>query len=135
MSPPNASAAKNATVTEKINLYSVRRLESLLGFTRADLWRVAATAGRYYKPFFKKEVPRPFQKKIKPRKARKIDNPTGELKTIQKNIYTRILKRIPLPENIMGGVSGCAISDNARVHLGGKVLAKIDIRSFFPSVT
>jgi RNA-directed DNA polymerase len=135
MCPPNASAVKNATTPANLNLYSVRRLEGLLGFTRADLWRVAGKAGQYYKPFFKKDVLRPFQKKIKLRKPRQIDNPTGELKVIQKNIYTRILKRIPLPENILGGMSGCTINDNALVHIGGKVLAKIDIRSFFPSIT
>jgi len=35
----------------------------------------------------------------------------------------------------MGGVKGRTISENARVHIGSRVLAKIDIRSFFPSIT
>jgi hypothetical protein len=111
------------------------RLETLLGCNRADLRRVAATAGAYYAPFYKTERQRPFQKKFKARKPRRIDNPKGELKVIQGNIYKRILKRIPLPENILGGVSGATIQDNARIHIGAKTLAKIDVKSYFPTVT
>lgn len=135
MSLPNQIPPEETVALPKLNLYSVLRLERLLGFGRGDLRRVAANAGEYYAPFTKKEKPRPFQKKLKPRKPRRIDNPTGILKVIQKNIYTRILKRISLPRNLMGGVKGRTISENARVHIGGKVLAKIDIRSFFPSIT
>jgi len=135
MSPPDESLQEKTFALPKLNLYSIGRLERLLGFGRADLRRVAANAGRYYSPFTKKEKPRPFQKKFKPRKPRQIDNPRGILKVIQKNIYARILKRIPLPENLMGGVKGHTIAENARVHLGRKVLAKIDIKSFFPSIT
>jgi RNA-directed DNA polymerase len=135
MSLPNQSPPEKTVALPKLNLYSIPRLERLLGFGRGDLRRVAANAGEYYAPFTKKEKRRPFQKKFKTRKPRQIDNPTGVLKVIQKNIYTRILKRIPLPGNIMGGVKGRTISENARVHIGGKVLARIDIRSFFPSIT
>lgn len=135
MSLPNQNLPEETPAFPKLNLYSIQRLERLVGFSREDLRRVAANAGKYYAPFTKKEKPRPFQKKFKSRKPRQIDNPTGVLKVIQKNVYTRILKRLVLPRNIMGGVKGCTIRDNARVHIGGKVLATIDIRSFFPSIT
>jgi RNA-directed DNA polymerase len=135
MSPPKQSPPGKTVALPRLNLYSILRLERLLGFSRGDLRRVAANAGEYYEPFKKKERLRPFQKKFKTRKPRQIDNPKGALKVIQKNIYARILKRIPLPGNLMGGVKGHTISENARVHIKGKVLAKIDIRSFFPSIT
>jgi RNA-directed DNA polymerase len=135
MSPTDQSSPEKAVALPKLNLYSISRLERLLGFGRGELRRVAAHAGEYYSPFPKREKPRPFQKKFKTRKPRQIDNPKGALKVIQKNIYARILKRIRLPRNLMGGVKGHTISENARIHIGGKVLAKIDIRSFFPSIT
>jgi len=135
MCPPEQNLPKNSVELPKLNLYSIARLECLLGCRRDELNRVAANAGKYYRPFLKKEKPRPFQRRFKRSTPRRIDNPTGVLKVIQRNIYTRILKRIPLPENLMGGVKGRTIGDNARVHLGNKVLARIDIRRFFPSVT
>src|SRR5260370_37593450 len=135
MSPPKQSPPEKTVALPRLNLYSILRLERLLGFGRGDLRRVAADAGEYYAPFTKKEKPRPFQKKFKTRKPRRIDNPTGILKVIQKNIYTRILKRIPLPGNLMCGVKGRTISENARVHIGGTVLAKISVRSCFPRIT
>src|SRR5712691_6148972 len=112
MSLPNQASPEKAAALPKLNLYSILRLERLLGFSRGEIRRVAANAGEYYAPFTKKEKPRPFQKKLTTRKPRQIDNPKGLLKVIQKNIYTRILKRIRLPGNIMGGVKGRTISEN-----------------------
>jgi RNA-directed DNA polymerase len=135
MSPPSQRPLQSADEVRKLNLYSMARLEALLGFPRVDIKRIAANAGSYYEPFYKKEKTRPFQKKTKVRKPRQIDNPKGELKTIQKNIHRNILKRIELPENILGGVTGRTIGENASRHVGGRVLATIDIKQFFPSVT
>lgn len=113
----------------------MRRLEALLGYSRGDMLRISSNADAYYRPFLKKEKLRPIQKKFKPPKRRVIDNPTGELKAIQKKIYHRILKRIEMPENLLGGVKGRTISDNAALHVGGKTLAKIDVKNFFPTIT
>lgn len=136
MSPPTNGLSGNDVALATLNLGSLRRLEHLLGFPRLALRRIAESAGKYYKPFPKEDVLRPFQKKFKKiRKVREIDNPTGELKTIQRIIYERILKPIPLPANVLGGISGRTISDNALFHIGGSTLAKIDIKSFFPSIT
>ena len=135
MRPPSLKFAESAASLPKLNLYSMVRLETLLGHGRADIRRVAANAGDYYDPFYKVDRQRPFQKKFKARKPRRIDNPKGELKVIQRNIYKRILKRIPLPDNILGGVSGATIQNNALIHIGSKTLAKIDVKSYFPTVT
>jgi RNA-directed DNA polymerase len=132
--PKKNPQEKNFT-PPKLNLYSMVRLERLLGFSRVELRKVAADAGHYYDPFPKREKLRPFQKQFKIPKTRQIDNPTGLLKAIQKNIYSRILKRLALPDNIMGGVKGVTIYKNAQLHLGGKTLAKIDIKNYFPTVT
>lgn len=136
MRPRKVAAPENGALLAKPNLGTLRRLERVLGFPRVEIQRVARLAGTYYQPFPKIEEPRPFQKKFKNvSKIREIDNPTGELKTIQRCIYERILKPIRLPENVLGGIPGRTIKDNAVIHVSGSTLAKIDIRSFFPSIT
>jgi RNA-directed DNA polymerase len=109
-------------------------LEALLGFARHEIRQVAARAGAYYKPFPKRDRVRPFQKKFKPAKRRKIDNPTGILKEMQLRLQRNLLRRIPLPDYLCGGVKGHTILDNVLMHLGARVLVTMDIKSFFPSI-
>jgi RNA-directed DNA polymerase len=119
----------------KLDLYSINKLEALLGSTRDQIRYVANHAGAYYEPFPKKDRIRPFQKKLKPRKKRIIDNPTGKLKDLQKKVQRNLLRPIPLPEYLCGGVKGRTLLDNVTMHLGARVLVTMDIRSFFPSIT
>jgi len=128
------------TVTEipcvgKLDLYSMNKLEALLGWARTEIRFVANHAGAYYAPFPKKDRIRPFQKKLKPHKKRIIDNPTGRLKGLQKKVQRNLLRPIPLPDYLCGGVKGRTLLDNVTMHLGARVLVTMDIRNFFPSVT
>jgi RNA-directed DNA polymerase len=120
---------------EQLNLRSMRHLEFLLGFERETLHSVAARAGAYYRPFAKAKKQRPFQRKFEAVKLRIIDRPLEPLKTIQKRIEGRLLKRIRVPGHLFGGVQGRDTRDNALVHLQYPVVAKIDIQSFYPSMT
>jgi len=128
-------AASSPSSPGRLNLYSLRRLEYLLGFDRAYFFALASLAGNHYNPFPKRDRPLPFPRKAKPTKQRTIDNPTQELKTIQSRINERLLKTCALPANILGGIQGKSVIDNAQLHRSSKVLVKIDIARFFPSIT
>ena len=109
----------------KLELVSMRRLEQLLGCSRKDLQRIAEKAGSYYKPFDRRcERGRG--------KWRHIDNPTGDLKAIQRRIQRRILQTITLPETMTGGVHGRSIRDNALLHVGQPLVVTLDLRDCFP---
>ncbi len=118
-----------------LDLFSLNKLEAFLGFSRDEIRQVANHAGAYYKPFPKKDRNRPFQKKFKPPKTRIIDNPTGALKEIQKSVQRNLLRTIPLPNYLCGGVKGRTLLDNVLIHFGARVLVTMDIKSFFPSIT
>jgi hypothetical protein len=113
------------------------KLESLLGENRQRLEQLAGNAGALYKPFHKREKTRPFAKKIKStkKKPRIIDNPSDQLKVIQKAINDNILRAIVFPEYILGGIPRKKVLDNIMLHLGAPVLVTMDIKSFFRRIT
>ncbi len=69
-------------------------------------------------------------------KARLIEPPREELKSIQKRIKT-MLGRIEVPGNVFSGIKGRSYADNAVMHVGEKLrnLFKIDLTAFFPSIS
>jgi hypothetical protein len=128
-------AQQYASSLVALDLYSFRYLTVQLGISRPELLDLAAQVGRFYKPFTKQDKVRPFARKIKPRKKRLIDNPTGFLKVIQARIEARLLKRLVLPEHLLGGIRGKTIAQNAGRHFGAPYIVTIDIKNFFPSIT
>jgi RNA-directed DNA polymerase len=130
---PRSAAGVN--VPTSLNLYSLSYVEVLLGHSRVELTDLARHAVRYYKPFPLRKRERPFAQKTEPSKRRLIDNPIGPLKAIQSRIEKRLLKRLILPEHLLGGVRERTITDNAQLHLNAKCLVTIDIKNFFPSIT
>jgi RNA-directed DNA polymerase len=119
----------------KLHLYSILELERLLGAPRSEIFDVASLAGQNYRPFTQKKKPKPFQKTPTSPKLRPIDNPIGKVKVFQRRINRRILRRLDYPAYLCAGVKGRSLLDNARIHLSSPVLATLDIRSFFPSVS
>jgi RNA-directed DNA polymerase len=117
------------------HLLSLRALEMLLGYSREEIIRLASTAGSYYQPFRMTPNMKPFQKKPRSAKVRDIDNPTGDLKEIQKRIQRSILRPVSMPENVCGGVKGRSVLDNVMIHRSATTLVTLDIRDFFPSIT
>lgn len=113
----------------------MRELERLLGAPRSEIFEVALMAGRDYRPFKQTKKPKPFQKIPVSSKQRPIDNPIGKLKIFQRRINRRILRRVDYPAYLCAGVCGRSLLDNARIHLSNPVLATLDVRSFFPSVS
>ena len=135
MALENDPAVADSLPPSRLDLYSLSKLEYLLGVPRQKLRVIAANAGAYYEPFPKKDKRRPFQKKFKPAKKRVIDNPTGELKAVQSKINSNLLKPIVLPYYLCGGVKGKTILDNVALHFGAAELVTMDIKSFFPSIS
>jgi RNA-directed DNA polymerase len=78
---------------------------------------------------------RPFLKHRPGKKPRPIDNPSDELKFVQRRIREVILERQPLPSWMHGCVKGKGAFTNADVHKGQPNLTRIDVKRFFPNVT
>lgn len=106
-------------------LVSMREIEHLLGRSRDSLEKLAARAGRFYRPFDRRPAGSTG-------KWRHIDNPVGELKEVQSRILRGVLSRATLPKSMLGGRSGKTILDNAFIHLAAPYLLTFDLRSCFP---
>jgi len=115
---------------EKLNIRSVNRLADLLKIPAEKLLRIAPV----YSPFEHVRRPRPFQRKPLSQ-ARRIDNPTEDLRWIQKRINRRLLAPICFPEHIMGAVRNRGVFDNAERHHGASLLVTLDVKQCFPSIT
>jgi RNA-directed DNA polymerase len=64
-----------------------------------------------------------------------IDNPSEERRAVQSLITERLLKQVELPDHMCGGVKGKSVLDNVGLHSDARVLIKMDIARFFPSIT
>ena len=107
-------------------LHSLKQLEFLLHTDRATLRSIVASAPSFYQPF---DLKRPEKKKW-----RHIDNPSGELRRIQRLISRRILRHVPLPETLVGCVHGRSPTDHAKPHAGKSLVFTADIKDCFPSI-
>lgn len=108
-------------------LYSYSKLEVLLGIKRDRFKFIADKAGRYY---------RPFDKLIPGKKPRHIDNPVEPLKFLQKKINRRILRPVmlSLPNEMVGGIPGKSIKDNASFHTNQEMVVTLDLRDCYPNI-
>ena len=70
-----------------------------------------------------------------PGKVRDIDNPSRELKRVQRKILNRLLHPVKLPYFLFGAVSGRGVTQHAAEHLGQKCVVKMDVKGYYPSVT
>ena len=135
MPEPPVKTGEVGAAPGRLNLYSMAKLEVLLGVPRAELRAIAESAGSFYEPFQQVKAPRPFAMQKKTAKVRTIDNPTGRLKEIQKTIYSKLLRPLALPHYLYGGVPGRTVLENVLQHHGAPVLVTMDIRNFFPTVS
>ncbi|HSH01185.1 MAG TPA: retron St85 family RNA-directed DNA polymerase [Anaerolineae bacterium] len=65
---------------------------------------------------------------------RTIEAPNDQLKGLQRLVYQKLLKELPLHEAATGFVAGKSIVDNARPHVGQEVVINIDLKDFFPTI-
>lgn len=65
---------------------------------------------------------------------RLIMAPKKELKAIQRNLVKMLVARLPVSPHAHGFVAGRSVRTNAEPHRGRRVLLKLDLADFFPSV-
>lgn len=106
-------------------MHSVRKLSFFIEIPRDKLDYLSVDITKHYKPFPKRTGT----------KERMIDNPIGLLKEVQKRVNDRMLAKIGLPSYVIGGIPGRKPSDHPGLHVNKRVVATIDVKDFFPSVT
>jgi RNA-directed DNA polymerase len=65
---------------------------------------------------------------------RKITAPRPALKRIQRKILAEILAKLPVHAACHGFVRGRSVVTNATPHAGAKLVIKMDLRDFFPTI-
>lgn len=105
--------------------WSNKILARILGVELVFLEEIARDTLKHYRPFIKKR---------QGKKPRVIDNPSKDLKTIQRKILERLLSRGDIGEHLHGSLKGRSARTNAEKHLGKPNVVRIDISDFFPSV-
>jgi RNA-directed DNA polymerase len=115
-------------------LNSLDDLAHILCVRPEDIRTVAMNADQYYAPYPKKIKPKPFARTPAPAKIRIIEPPTGFLRHLLGRIQTEILRPVQLPDYLMGGVLGKSVLDNVRKHSASRLLVRLDIKNYFPSI-
>lgn len=70
-----------------------------------------------------------------PNKTREIDEPVGNLRSIQERIKRRLLAPFPFPETFHGCVPHRSAKSNAEVHRQNSCLVRLDLADYYPHVT
>jgi hypothetical protein len=65
---------------------------------------------------------------------RTITAPRAALKRIQRKILVEILDKLPVHAACHGFVRGRSVASNAAPHVGARLVVKMDLRDFFPSI-
>lgn len=66
---------------------------------------------------------------------RLIENPSKELKEIQRQLLDQLLRYIKIDKNVHGFVEGRGIYTNASLHTGAVCVVHLDLKDFFHSIT
>lgn len=66
---------------------------------------------------------------------RLISSPKEQMRQAQLAIREEILKKITPSNQAMAFRPNTSIVDNARVHVGAKILVRVDLKDFFPSIS
>lgn len=125
----------NDKIGLRLNIATFKALGYRLGVPPDMIIEISHVAGRYYAPFTSTPDPRPFLKKPVQPKERRIDKPILVVKNIQKKINQRLLRDLPLPSHICGGVKNKSLLDNIIPHLGARAIVTLDIKNFFPRIS
>jgi RNA-directed DNA polymerase len=88
---------------------------------------VAGTASHRYKQF--------SIKKADGKSDRKIEQPSKELKLLQRWLVRRVFDHLPTHPCAHAYVKGRSIGTNASVHRGSRFISRLDLENFFPSLT
>ena len=106
-------------------IFEIEHLSSLLGIEHKELIKIINSPQSFYRTF-----------KIPKRNGgqRIISMPYPTLLFIQRWIKINILDKIELTDSAHGFIKNKSILTNAKTHLGNKIILKVDIADFFPSI-
>lgn len=110
----------------KFKFYTIKFLAEYLGVSEKFFVDLSENKNKYYNISIDKD---------KKGKERIFYKSWGPLKKILIKIDKKILGRISYYKNFIGGVEGGSLKQNAQRHLGNKNILKLDIKSFYPSIT
>lgn len=66
---------------------------------------------------------------------RLISSPKEQMRKAQLAIRTEILSKLSPSDNAMAFQKNTSIVDNAKAHVGAKILIRVDLKDFFPSIS
>ncbi|QJB58263.1 reverse transcriptase family protein [Pseudodesulfovibrio sp. zrk46] len=113
-------------------LSTKKKLAQLLGQPLADLQALAKSNGNYnvYTLLPKSKLSHPYFVK----KERQVQEVRPHLKTVHTRILN-LLKRIKTPTYLHSATKGKSYKTNAESHLNRNALYKVDIKSFYESIS
>ncbi len=103
----------------------IKMLSADTGLIESDLLAIIHTAPQRYRAF---QIPK------RSGGMREIAQPAREVKTLQRAIMDRVLRRLPIHDAAMAYREGISIKDNAALHAGHGPILKMDFKDFFPSI-
>ncbi|MGA7190874.1 MAG: hypothetical protein WBY66_20440, partial [Candidatus Acidiferrales bacterium] len=134
--PQQMQPAAVATAWPVPQIESVGALAEWLGVTIGELEWFADLKGLAYK----RRIPRleHYRYRILSKQfgsVRVIESPKPRLKALQRQILTQILEKIPPHRAAHGFLKRRSIKTFVAPHIAQRVLLKMDLQDFFPSVT
>lgn len=127
-----AAAPPRKTLIEKHKLPDFAKPEELAAWlgckTQRELRRFMRPGVGKGSPYVEFEIPKSSGE------LRKITAPRQALKRIQRKILDEILAKLPVHPASHGFVRGRSVLTNAQPHEGAKVVVKMDLRDFFPTI-
>jgi retron-type reverse transcriptase len=106
-------------------IYTKEHLAERLGVTPKQLGWLAYGKNRY----------RVFSIPKSNGEARRVDEPVDKLKTVQHWVLRHVLAKLPTHRAAQGFRHRRSTLTNARKHLNKKVVVRIDLKDFFPSIS
>ncbi len=131
MQPVSAAASWDVPVIE-----SVGALADWLNISADELLWFADLKGLAYKSRHPRLAHYHYRVLAKKSGAiRLIESPKPKLKALQRQILARILDKIPPHSSAHGFIPGRSVKTFTAPHVGQRVVLKMDLEQFFPSIT
>lgn len=123
--PARPKALEQYGLPKLANTAAVAKLVGLTPDALRPLMRPGVEAGSGYVEF---EIPKAKGG------TRRIAAPRKVLRTVQRTLLDQILAKIPMHDACHGFVPGRSTVTNASPHQGSKLVVKLDLKDFFPTV-
>ncbi|MES9825153.1 MAG: retron St85 family RNA-directed DNA polymerase [Candidatus Thiodiazotropha endolucinida] len=121
-----ATYIKNLSVQSLPIIYNFEHLSLLLGRNKTYLASAVNSTNNHYREF---TIPK------RSGGQRTISAPYPALLLCQKWINSHILMHLDISSHAHGFVKGRSIITNAKSHIGSRIILKMDLEDFFPSIT